>query len=904
MLNDPCHVFVYPSEIAAEQQRRRLLASRVTVDSRRWISWDQCKQYILENEQNSSQMPANAAVRLLCADRLLASGELKWQELLPDEIVPGVFRRFVARAFPTALRLAELGADRLAAAVGTGMAQDILQLATVYAAFLQQMGMFEPSAVRGTVNTRGAVFHIFDVGVIEDFVELEQQLRGCEGAVIELEQQTAMPVLQWYPDVKAEVRSVIAQVEMLLRNGTACSDIAISAVDHEAVLPFLQREARLRGVQLNVRIGSPLVETPGAGLFSGLAELAGSGMGYTAVRDFVLNRAIPFADQEHMYALAAFGRQWRCWGRFGRDDLWEDAFLRSARIAGEKEGESLPQVQQVQEVYRSLRDAARKMSTASSMQQLRQVFFSWYDRYIDADGWQEATEREFQSCLELLSTLVRMEQQLGFTVSQPFRVLLELMGDQVYMQAGGSGVPVYPYRVAAGGFVPHHFVVNMHQDAVEVLSGGVAFLRDDQLKAAGVEVRDLTEAFLRSYWRCGESVSCSGNAGIGGIVHGVPAVYVNDGEVEYCSAALGSEELERQWWQNPAGTAPALTDAMLQGAAFAEDGLRDGRCNFVTTAFSCMQGKDGVDCALAAVREQLSKRYGGSQGWKVSSNALDQMTNNPAAFFLQRILKLEDQDWEPSWMTAMDVGNVYHQALEILFDPQQPDSTVESVTESMAGWARMQTRLTRLEIEYELRTLRQVLGELLPLIGPQIFSAQVDAIEHSFEVYDDQFQVVWDGRIDRLDRIMADGRMVIWDYKRKSVPVNAAVGPARMDDSDPQPIISKPQMAVYLRWAELSGLETAAVCYVGLLKNAELKKRVSYVRLSEELQQEFGVQKRSVAEAFHEEGFAQLWAALRYQTAEYTRRLRELDFSLDTSRTRFRKNSAFRQVLRHRYNVR
>ncbi|MFW6363738.1 MAG: PD-(D/E)XK nuclease family protein, partial [Spirochaeta sp.] len=799
----------------------------------------------------------------------------------------------------------------------------------------------------GRVNTRGAVYHLFAPEVLEDFPEIETEIRSCRDILIHTAQDSTPPVLHHFSSIRGEIRHVFGQIEDLLRRGVPWDQIAISAVDLEAILPHVQREARLRGLPLNPRLGRPLAETAGAAVFTGLIELGGTQMGYAAVRDFALHGGIPFANPDVMRALAAFGRRWRCWGRFGRLDLWEQAFSRAKYLESEFGAEGSffaaypdADLTMVRDAYQALRAVVRGVHNAGSMAELRARFFSWYNEWINADGWDPAGERELQSALEVLGNLIRLESRVEIVVSSPIRVFVEMLADTVYLQAGGRGVPVYPYRVAAGGCIPYHFVINLHQDGIEVLSGGIGFLREDQQEALELKARDNTVEFLRAYSAYGSNyVWFSGNAGISGGIHAVPALYLEpeyEGLVQETEPEPGSERLEMQWWAAAETDAPPrLSETLLHGVEhFSVTRKTGSEFDFTrrpaaagTRDKAGAAGKAGPDPAAHAepagdaLVEAIARRYTQNGRWTASAASLRAMTANPAAVLLQRIFGLDDDDWEPSWQTAMDMGNVYHTALERLIgpetllgnhqgplDPEVICTEVDRVIEELKGYIALQTRLTELETGYELAVMRRTLIDLLPHIDPVLDGAAAAAVEYEIMEYDEEYDLLWKGRIDRLDRIAADGRSILYDYKRKRVPAAGELRPGRIDDSDPFPVISEPQMAVYLRWAWLTGTAVASARYVGILqREAQPGRKVSHVVLEEDMHESIKAREGRLPrliQEYQDPELAELFAALGSQSREYRRRFIELDFSIPVDRTRFQNSSAFRQITRHRYRVR
>lgn len=566
----------------------------------------------------------------------------------------------------------------------------------------------------------------------------------------------------------------------------------------------------------------------------------------------------------------------------------------------------------------------RGLNQAASLADVRRSFFAWYNEWIDADGWDPAGEREFQAALEVLGDLIGLEQRLGLAPSSPVRVFLELLQGKLYLQAGGRGIPVYPYRVAAGGCVQHHFVLNLHQDGVEVLSGGVSFLREDQQEALELAVQDMTLAFLQAYASYGsDEVWFSGNHGIRGGVHAVPAVYLDHHDlVQELDAGPGLEQREQQWWADPDAAVPGLPLHLVSGLRHCRAVLPDRHgCNMIRQSLRDAGEDEYTRRVRQLLQAAVTQRYCPEGNWTVSAASLRSMTANPAAVLLQRVLGLEDGPWEPDWQMALDVGNLYHQALEILLDPQGALAAAdhfdpgilerelhEVVQRLRRGFIPFRTRLTELEIEAELAVMQRTLQELVPFLDPGLDGAGLAAVEHEIRQPDSEFGMEWKGRIDRLDRVPADGSVIVYDYKRRRVPTAGELRPLRLDDSDPFPIISEPQMAVYLRWAHLTGQEVAGARFVSLTDAQTLTARkVKHVVLSslllDEVKEREG-RKPRLMEEYQDPECGALFAALHFQTREYLRRFQELDFSIPPERTRFQQDSSFRQVTRHRYRVR
>ncbi|HKK66040.1 MAG TPA: hypothetical protein VJ967_09315, partial [Clostridia bacterium] len=220
-IDDPRHLFVFPSEVAGEfRQRDALLrSSKRAIRRDCFISWDRLKER--EFSPGQARLPANSVFRLLFSAGLLEEHRRRGpvlQYLLgetPGEAAAG-FQRQLALSLPQLQRaneMLEIHPD----IVPPALVHDVRTLYQRYLEFLDGAGLFEPAFVPPQAKQTAWVYHIFYPELIEDYREYRHLIDENDNFVshsstASLEQATCLR----FENARQELEQLISSLHQLL----------------------------------------------------------------------------------------------------------------------------------------------------------------------------------------------------------------------------------------------------------------------------------------------------------------------------------------------------------------------------------------------------------------------------------------------------------------------------------------------------------------------------------------------------------------------------------------------------------------------------------------------------------------------------------------------------------------
>lgn len=772
----PNGVVVFPSQVAADYWARALISrfGMGTVRLDRVVSWDHFKEEVFRGDQ--SRRPANMLVRSLFAESFLAENARNPQlsRVLPREYAQDYqgFVQTLVRMVPGLGLLFSTGrmGDRsreLAQAIrettDPGLWADWQLLYRRYARFLADHHYYEPR----WLSTRNpeCVFDYLIVfpQVLEDWAEYQGHLEGHPRMAIW--DDKAYPAegpspggdgisLEVFPNLAEEVGAVLDGVEQALEAGTAPEEMVLSLAGYESALDEVMREAQRRGLPLRPRRGKSLAGFPGPGLFTLLAQWMWSRGSLETTQALLKHTQIPWLRPELGDRLLALGVQ----AGLGLTDFegWSWAVSRLPLYTSEEIESGLPR--EIQDWLNRLRRAVQGLTGAGSFAKVQEHLEGFLRSFIDSQGWSAIAEAALQRSREVLNDLSRTEAELGLHVPGPFRFWLARLETAVYVpQDDQGGISVYPYRVAAGVPGEFHCIMNMNQEDVTVTTGGLDFLREDQIRLVeGTLYRNLTEDFLHLYQQSGQRVriTCSRENHQG---HRLPAgMFIAQDRIH--DTTWGATSLKdrtvyepeyrgvERWKQmqiplNPLSPAPRST----------------------------LHGRLTQDRADAGV-------------FWVSNAQLELFGQCPLAYLIRYGLGVEQDDWTAEVESPRIEGMLYHQVCEEFFDWLRREDhgiidagRLEShYLPKVAALARevlrggMAPGLARLLEQAFLQTCQEVLSQDVVRFD-RFRVAQPEAEWRrltSLGIVDDRLALGLSGRIDAVLLHPKTGQAVVVDYKR------------------------------------------------------------------------------------------------------------------------------------------
>jgi hypothetical protein len=802
-LRDRSVRFVFPSEICAEAWLAESLRMGVgAIEADRFLGWDRFKEAAARVDGRPA---SDDYIRRIFAANLLSENAVGpfLSSLLPPAYA-GLWQPFagyLASRLPALGRLPNAMREAGRVARGDPALADWLDIRERYETFLRGIGRFEPSYEPQALRDLQGKTMIFLPELIEDFEEYRAVLETAPSIVlVGLPAERPAPRSAERPEVQlrkpetalAELRQVLAEVGELLDSGLETERIAITVAGLDRYRPYLEREAILFSVPLAVRSGLNLSATPGGRLFAALRDLYSSGFSFDALRDLVMSPAWPWKGP---WKNPGLGRQIiteglrlhavASWPECGKTaDAWERSLDGSLLSA-----------------YRRLKSRVTAIAAAADFRSLLKAYNAFRAEFLspERDDWDKGADLTLARCVVELEGLVHAQGQTGLEVTGAFGIFMRALDSKPYVSSaagdGGTGVPVYEWRVAAGICPERHFILNASQDALALPSRGFDFLAETLRKELGT-AGDAAPAFIKAYALSGTSVSFScPEAGFGGeeAVHGFLVSMSREDAVEGPRDFSYREEAA---WLSGRGPAPKrIHKTQVLGLAAA-------------TAASFAASGDGafLEPATAVLAARRLYREGEARPG-IDSTSIDDYHSCPYAFLYLRLLRAGPEPSGIAFADALFMGEVYHSALAILFarirdaDGRFKSERVEAyrglvgncLDEAFAQLANKRGAFVGVVLETYRGRLERYLQNLVTVEAERFPSLAIRFLEAEFELEYPEVAggVVLRGRIDRISR--SEKGAIVVDYKKGGLPTKAQVAP----DADGN--IAEAQIPCYIR---------------------------------------------------------------------------------------------------------
>ncbi|MFW6215203.1 MAG: PD-(D/E)XK nuclease family protein [Alkalispirochaetaceae bacterium] len=826
---DRSHLFVFPSQVAADFWKRRLLerGPLLAVENDRFCSWDAFKERYLTRQ--SELRPVNKTARRIYAASLLEAGGATLEQVVPAS---GGAVTFLARVLPELPRLTSAEAS---SHLPSPMRSAWRELAESYGEFLAARGLFEPSWIAPEAQHLPGGGSLFFPELLADFREHKALLESMDE--IELIPASDLPdpkerKIREFGHVQNEMKAAIQEIGALLNEGVSPASIAVTLADLERHRRQINSLAAAYGVPLRERSGSAITELPGGRLFSLLDEWHRRAYHPDALASLLFDRSIPWAEPKAGVELISLGRQARCIGadRHAARRRW----LRA--LAGNDGASSL---------FRRLSTLGGKIIEARGFSALRTALYEFIGALLDDRRWQPEALAIFQRGTLLASRLVAVESQLGLQLSSPWSQFLALLGEEHYVrQESREGVALYPYRVSAGIAPEYHILINLTHADTRVRKDPLSFLREDLRERFALAPVELSEPFLSAYTRSGRHVSISHSRVNATGAQITPAYFMGNsvepapGAGEPAGAAPADEPVglnELEVYNDPydAEREYYAGERELSGAVRLYPGQRRGGRWMVRQRLD----RRRRDYTRERITDTplLPRLYPPEEPLRLSPSGVDAYRSSPFAFLLQRRLKLEELDTDPHAESALLVGSYYHALLGDLNEElirRNLVASTETKEEVRGILDECASRLGQTYLRRELALPEPALGTLVENAPARLWAAlemEIDALgpfsvthrEFPFDVaVDESYRIT--GRIDRLGVTEAGGYTVV-DYKKSSAGAARETNPVTAGGARR---VRTLQLPIYLLAAEAeldrSPAQTEEVYYLGL-ENREIR---------------------------------------------------------------------------------
>jgi len=858
-------VFIFPSEAAAVSRRKEFLGVTgiKAVKNRRFVSWDRFKEDITLHDRD--EKPVNSILRRLFSADIIRrnSDEQIFTSLVPAEYSSqaGAFTDSICRVLPELEALVRK-IETSEAVLDSGeaaLSADYFKLYHDYLRFMRANGLFEPSWELPDLKAFDGSCYIICPEIIEDFGEYEALLTAA-GCRIVNQAEIGAGMIKLYENSVIETDTVLSEIASLLAEGTAHTGIAVTVADDKTA-ELLLSKARLRGIPLNYRSGSPLSDYPAGRLPELIRACRSSGFSIASMKNLLLYRAFIWKDAETAAALIRFGIEYRCLKNTSvgpkttsSEDVWASR-LKSIAINDSQRPEACRR-EAMLKFYKKLKSGIEKITGASSFEALSREFQIFISTFLntETEHWNAECEQVFQRTREVLSSLRETVKRLeNVLVSDPLGLWIELLNEKIYVQQQAEeGIAVFPYRVSALINPSHHFIIGLSHDAAAVASKAFSFLTDQQRKDIGAAELNMTDDFIRIFALSGDDVrfSCSTDTADGAALP--PGFFISSGTISRIKSAAMEDgfftdpiQSENRWWDRAcragfrleeAGELPILSLSQLEGFAYA------------SAAFMSEKGFDAVKQSFPAdAAGQLASELSDDGFFRVSATALNRWTECRFNMLLTDVLNIRENEYILRAEDPWTAGSVMHDILLDFFTELKSSGTSFRLAGNTDNYRKMIAASTdRVFTEWEKwrnyfygpaweslkrRSLQDL--QLFPSAEAEYFDGlSPEILEQWLEFNMEEFRIRVLGKIDRIST-GTDGAVIV-DYKKSWKKQTRA----KFIEEDEQGGLLPPkigyQLPFYILLARENGMKVNAAAYYSISGGAHFPVSGGFGVLSDE----------------------------------------------------------------------
>jgi len=726
-INKPNSLFIFPTDVAASRwadHLLRILSTRRntgtggnatvsgTVAMEKFIAWDTFKQNSIQSKVSNRKSVPSVMRKMFIAAIIQENAELCAQNKEPiftsliqpewarqadsytgwlAKILPqlGIWFRQTAGLAPAQIR-EDTGLK--AAKNFSGDDRDMFNLALRYTQFLDKHGLFEPAWETPPFEDTGNECFIFFPESLTDFSEYRELLAAsshiktiqADSGGFDADSASKEGDVFFYTNARSEITEAALYIIALHENQKVPWDaISVSIPDTGNYGPYVFREFDNRNIPYIRQSGKPLASYPAGQFFAAIAGCSSGNFSFAAITALLLNRHLPWKDDEKIQSLIQFGIDNNCicsWieeeqegGKETKVNVWEDAFENHA-------GNSA----WLHAFFKKLSLMINAMRYADSFAAIRKHYFEFRSYFFDMEKCLDETDLVLSRCITELNYLVEIENSYpDARVPDPYTFFTDYLEETSYLaQQSSSGVAILPYRTAAPAPFDCHIILGANQDSLSAVFSFLSFLSRNKREKLGISDNDASQAFItlhRFNSRLPAAFFCSEQTFTNyAIPHSALKTelkprsrYCDDPNLGHKFAAdLYRDESKLYTSLNlPAGEsadAPAETPAKIH--ANQKQGFSEWQERRKLPAIA---GDYGNNLFLEHIRSrflykgndtELTGKYG------VSSSSLGVYFKCPLQFIFSRVLKLQNVEIETSLMANETAGLVYHKIINLFLE--------------------------------------------------------------------------------------------------------------------------------------------------------------------------------------------------------------------------------------------
>ncbi len=775
-LKDPNTICVFPTEITARSWLEQIVGDPNSpykvMREDRFISWDRCRGKFFP--RNDEWIPSNTMYRMIFAQNVLIENSKTpfLHYIVPDiyHADSNLFAKDITDLCPNLKTIHEC-MDSLA----PEFQKDISLLLNRYNEFLQRYELFEPLFEPQLLDKKyleesHSRFILIYPEIMSDMYRVREQLEAAPEISLEtVDDGRTIGSLRCYENAQIELTHVVSRVEKLLHQGVPAQEIAITIADYSTMVQDLRSHMHKRSLPAHFRGGRPLSDYPVTRLFKDIAHVINDSFSHDSLKRLLLDRSYLWRDRKRNEKLIAAGVLGSCiknYKEHGRKpvDVWKQRLSYDKGLQG---------------YYLTLKNWLESLSSAENPEELQQRLLGFQKEFLRERSDEQAAV--FSYCIKELGEFTRICERIELPEGFPvYNAWLSLLERTSYVpQEPASGISIYPYQVAAGVSVSHHFIIGADQGHTSVLVDPFSMLPERDRDILGPVQVDLSSTMLRIYDESGTQTHCSYSRRTRAGEQLAPHLYMESSSVETFGEAAYEDDpyhKELSYWggsMNHLGDT-RLYPLQLKSLLRAEETVFANRSvNLVKKRSTDTRFNEKMFSALAHEEGRLT----------ISPTSLDRFITCPFSWFIGYGLNIQEVSYVIEYTDARSLGTLIHTCFERFFDQisLQEDglflvehsekyisSLKEIIADELESYSRKAIALSPAVIPRIARFLYDHLPLLIKAEGELLSGWIVDSIEGKVSYEPEGVSYRLEGRVDRVSRQSPGRNRAIIDYKKKN----------------------------------------------------------------------------------------------------------------------------------------
>jgi hypothetical protein len=690
-------VFVFPSEIAASAYACRFLTAAkergggMTVPMDRFTAWDSFLQEAILPFQKGKKSISNTMRKMFAAiilEENAARAKKNHAPLFKSIIHPQYaqylpsFTAWIAGVLPqlkiwaeyaAGLSIEQAGGVDVSAALDDE-SKDYLALIVRYTQFLEQNGLFESAWEKPPFTDNGKRYVLFFTETLADFPVYQNLLRAASPHVtivqtpaLNTEQGAFEPF--FLKSAKSEITAAALYILQLHEAGMDYRDITVTSPSLETYEPYILDEFAAHQIPVQNGSGKPLSSYPAGCVFAALSACFSKKMAVGALSSLLLNRSIPWKDEDKINGLITYGLRNNCICSWENEDGstadgWEKAF------------EKKPS--KIQGYYRELKKTVMNMCSSSRFSKIRDHYFAFREKFIDAGKFRNdaayfEADAVLGRCIAELSQLIQIEKTFpSIKIPSPWHFFVEHLNATLYKaQSASDGVNLLPYRISASVPSLCHIILGASQSAMPQIFCELSFLSGLKKKRCNIEDIDASGVFfdLHRFSSAKPAVFFCSQETFSGFAIPCNALGVLDAEAQSLESVVTDNAAFHQSYYreemryfsaiNTAQAAPQdIRLFMRQKTGFEQFAARGRRFHRKAEIIS----GDRQD-----IKALIADRYVKNGRLVVSATALLPYYKCALLWLFKTVYRIEDSNAEAFLMSPFAKGTIYHEVMSRTF---------------------------------------------------------------------------------------------------------------------------------------------------------------------------------------------------------------------------------------------